>query len=35
MNLYDDNHPIGTVPNEIDNVINTLLWIEEHLETSN
>ncbi|KAG5879728.1 hypothetical protein JTB14_023042 [Gonioctena quinquepunctata] len=31
MNLYDDNHPLGTVPNEIDNVINSLLWIEKHL----
>ncbi|KAJ8927445.1 hypothetical protein NQ314_020115 [Rhamnusium bicolor] len=31
MNLYDDNHPLATVTNEIDNIINTLLWIEEHL----
>ncbi|XP_060528020.1 acylamino-acid-releasing enzyme-like [Cylas formicarius] len=31
MNLYDDNHPLGSVPNEIDNIINTILWIEEHL----
>ncbi|CAG9773046.1 unnamed protein product [Ceutorhynchus assimilis] len=31
MNLYDDNHPLGTVPNEMDNIINTILWTEEHL----
>ncbi|XP_018575043.1 acylamino-acid-releasing enzyme [Anoplophora glabripennis] len=31
MNLYDDNHPLGTVPNEMDNIINSLLWIKEHL----
>ncbi|XP_066246254.1 acylamino-acid-releasing enzyme-like isoform X1 [Euwallacea similis] len=31
MNLYEDNHPLGSVPNEMDNVINTVLWIEEHL----
>ncbi|XP_023024331.2 acylamino-acid-releasing enzyme [Leptinotarsa decemlineata] len=31
MNLYDDNHPLGTVPNELDNIINSLLWIEQHL----
>nr|AEE63650.1 unknown [Dendroctonus ponderosae] len=33
MNLYDDNHPLGSVPNEMDNVINTALWIEEHFES--
>ncbi|XP_066149420.1 acylamino-acid-releasing enzyme-like isoform X2 [Euwallacea fornicatus] len=32
MNLYEDNHPLGSVPNEMDNIINTVLWIEEHLE---
>lgn len=30
MNLYDDNHPLGKVPNEMDNLINSLLWFEEH-----
>ncbi|XP_076266303.1 acylamino-acid-releasing enzyme-like isoform X2 [Rhynchophorus ferrugineus] len=32
MNLYDDNHPLGTVPNEIDNILNTILWFETHLK---
>lgn len=31
MNLYDDNHPLGSVPNEMDNILNTLLWVDEHL----
>lgn len=31
MNIYDDNHPIGTVHNELDSIINSLLWIQEHL----
>ncbi|CAH0554422.1 unnamed protein product [Brassicogethes aeneus] len=31
INLYDDNHPLGTVPNEMDNIINSLLWIEESI----
>ncbi|KAJ8978652.1 hypothetical protein NQ317_019088 [Molorchus minor] len=31
MNLYDDNHTLGTVTNETDNIINTLLWIQKHL----
>ncbi|KAJ8934689.1 hypothetical protein NQ318_015158 [Aromia moschata] len=35
MNLYDDNHPLGTVVNETDNIINTLLWIEKHLGIDN
>ncbi|KAL1514050.1 hypothetical protein ABEB36_003373 [Hypothenemus hampei] len=32
MNLYDDNHSLGSVPNEMDNVINTVLWIEDALK---
>ncbi|KAJ8978653.1 hypothetical protein NQ317_019089 [Molorchus minor] len=31
MNLYNDNHSLGKVTNEIDKVINGLLWIQEHL----
>ncbi|CAG9862113.1 unnamed protein product [Phyllotreta striolata] len=31
LNLYEDNHPLGSVPNEFDNIINSMLWIEEHL----
>lgn len=31
LNLYEDNHPLGSVPNEMDNLINTLLWIEKHI----
>lgn len=30
MNLYDDNHPIASIHNEIDNIINSMLWIMEH-----
>lgn len=35
MNLYDDNHPLGSVPNEMDNILNTILWIDEHLKFNN
>lgn len=35
MNLYDDNHPLGTVPNEMDNIINTLLWLEKYVPAKN
>ncbi|XP_017769559.1 PREDICTED: acylamino-acid-releasing enzyme-like isoform X2 [Nicrophorus vespilloides] len=31
LNLYDDNHPLGTVPNEMDNIISTAMWLSEHL----
>lgn len=31
MNLYEDNHPLGQVPNEMDNIINAALWFQEHL----
>ncbi|CAG9830078.1 unnamed protein product [Diabrotica balteata] len=31
MNLYEDNHPLGSVPNEFDNLINSMIWIEKHL----
>ncbi|XP_022905429.2 acylamino-acid-releasing enzyme-like isoform X1 [Onthophagus taurus] len=31
MNLYDDNHPLGNVTNEVDNLINGALWFEEHI----
>ncbi|KAJ8917652.1 hypothetical protein NQ315_005099 [Exocentrus adspersus] len=31
MNLYEDNHPLGSVPNEMDNVINTFLWIDKYI----
>lgn len=29
--MYDDNHPLGSVPNEMDNLINSVLWIEKWL----
>ncbi|XP_050303713.1 acylamino-acid-releasing enzyme-like [Anthonomus grandis grandis] len=29
MLLYDDNHPIASVPNEIDDIINAVLWMED------
>lgn len=32
MNLYDDDHPIGKVPNEMDAIINVLLWFDKHLK---
>ncbi|XP_056638015.1 acylamino-acid-releasing enzyme-like [Diorhabda sublineata] len=32
MLLYDDNHPLAKLPNEFDNLINSLIWIEDHLE---
>ncbi|VEN55326.1 unnamed protein product [Callosobruchus maculatus] len=32
MHIYDDNHPLGTVPNEFDHIINSMLWISEHLK---
>ncbi|EFA09948.1 acylamino-acid-releasing enzyme [Tribolium castaneum] len=31
MNLYEDNHPLAQIPNEMDNLINSLLWFQEHL----
>ncbi|KAH0814416.1 hypothetical protein GEV33_008374 [Tenebrio molitor] len=31
LNLYDDNHPLAQIPNEMDNLINSLLWFQEHL----
>ncbi|KAF5307909.1 hypothetical protein FQR65_LT06476 [Abscondita terminalis] len=31
MNVYDDNHPIGGIQNEVDSIINSLLWIQEHI----
>ncbi|KAI4460703.1 serine peptidase s9 family member [Holotrichia oblita] len=34
MHLYDDNHPLGNVSNEVDNLINTILFIEEHIKTN-
>lgn len=34
MNLYDDNHPLGTVHVEMDNIIKTLLWVSEHIGRS-
>ncbi|KAK5645235.1 hypothetical protein RI129_006535 [Pyrocoelia pectoralis] len=30
MSLYDDNHPIASVHNEIDRIINSTLWVMEH-----
>lgn len=30
MNLYDDNHPLGILKNEMDNLINTILWFLKH-----
>ncbi|VEN38012.1 unnamed protein product [Callosobruchus maculatus] len=32
LHIYDDNHPLGTVPNEFDHIINSMLWISEHLK---
>ncbi|KAB0795385.1 hypothetical protein PPYR_12463 [Photinus pyralis] len=32
MNLYDDNHPIASIHNEVDNIINSILWVMEHTE---
>ncbi|KAJ1522012.1 hypothetical protein ONE63_002334 [Megalurothrips usitatus] len=32
VHLYEDVHGLGTVPVEMDSIINTLLWIGEHLE---
>lgn len=31
MNMYEDNHPLGQVHNEMDNLINTMLWIMQHV----
>lgn len=31
MNLYDDEHPLSKVPNEMDAIINTLIWFDKHL----
>ncbi|KAF5271938.1 hypothetical protein FQA39_LY07955 [Lamprigera yunnana] len=31
MNLYKDNHPIMAVHNEVDNIINSILWIQDHI----
>ncbi|KAK9873204.1 hypothetical protein WA026_021437 [Henosepilachna vigintioctopunctata] len=31
MHLYDDCHPLSQVKNEIDNLINTALWFNEHV----
>ena len=31
LNLYDDNHPLSQIPNEMDNLINSALWFQEHL----
>ncbi|XP_044753157.1 acylamino-acid-releasing enzyme-like [Coccinella septempunctata] len=35
MHLYDDNHPLGQVKNEMDNLINTILWLNQHIENKN
>nr|CAI5825040.1 unnamed protein product [Callosobruchus analis] len=35
MHIYDDNHPLGTVPNEFDHIINSMLWIFDHLKLDN
>ncbi|RZC35335.1 acylamino-acid-releasing enzyme, partial [Asbolus verrucosus] len=31
LNLYEDNHPLANISTEIDNLINSLLWFQEHL----
>ncbi|XP_030750320.1 acylamino-acid-releasing enzyme-like [Sitophilus oryzae] len=32
MNLYEDSHPLGSVPNEMDSILNTIIWIDDHLK---
>nr|CAH7731579.1 unnamed protein product [Callosobruchus chinensis] len=32
MHVYDDSHPLGSIPNEFDHIINSILWINEHLK---
>lgn len=31
VHVYDDVHGLGTVPVEMDSIINSLLWFEEHI----
>ncbi|XP_063974905.1 acylamino-acid-releasing enzyme-like isoform X2 [Diachasmimorpha longicaudata] len=31
MLVYDDNHPLSTGPVEIDEIINSILWLNDHL----
>ena len=33
MLIYEDNHPLATGTAEIDNIINTCLWLHEHIPT--
>lgn len=28
--MYDDNHPLGKVPNNLDNIINAALWFMKY-----
>ena len=30
MFVYDDNHSLSSSPAEIDNIINTAIWLLEH-----
>ncbi|KAJ9593044.1 hypothetical protein L9F63_027712, partial [Diploptera punctata] len=30
--LYEDNHPLGQVPVEMDDLINSVLWFYQHIE---
>ncbi|CAB3371146.1 Hypothetical predicted protein [Cloeon dipterum] len=32
IHMYDDNHPLGKVPNDVDNIINSALWFLKHAE---
>ncbi|XP_059481713.1 acylamino-acid-releasing enzyme-like isoform X2 [Neocloeon triangulifer] len=32
IHMYDDNHPLGKVPNDVDNIINSALWFLKHTE---
>ncbi|KAI4460707.1 serine peptidase s9 family member [Holotrichia oblita] len=34
MHLYNDNHSIGSILNEVDYLINTILFIEEHIKAN-
>lgn len=35
MHTYDDNHPIGQVKNEMDSLINTIMWLKENIGKKN
>lgn len=31
MNVYDDNHPLSSVVVEMEDIVSTILWLEEHM----